>query len=281
MQGYSKSGCHLDECVETTGGDAKQNPLITVITVVYNAAVTMEQTILSVINQSYNNVEYIIIDGGSSDGTLDIIRKYEHAIDYWVSESDGGIYDAMNKAVSVASGEWIYFLGADDVLVNVLNDLAPSFSNHNTIYYGDVYMIRRHLLYDGPFNALKLALDNICHQAIFYPSMVFKKYTFDTKYKVWADYHLNMRCYGDSAFSFCYVNKLIAIFNDYLGVSAKVDDPQFEKDKLKLVRQYFNTAIYCCFLGYDLYLRARRKMVGILSTLGVKGVVKGIVRKIL
>ena len=92
----------------------KDKPLITIITVVFNGEQYLEETILSVINQPYDNVEYIIIDGGSTDGTLGIIQKYEHTIDYWVSEKDKGIYDAWNKAVKLSCGEWISFLGADD-----------------------------------------------------------------------------------------------------------------------------------------------------------------------
>lgn len=80
----------------------KQYPLISVITVSYNAVSTIEDTILSVINQTYPNIEYIIIDGGSADGTVDIIEKYVDRISYWVSEPDKGIYDAMNKGLKVA-----------------------------------------------------------------------------------------------------------------------------------------------------------------------------------
>jgi len=89
-------------------------PVISVVTVVFNGEKFLEDTIQSVINQTYDNVEYIIIDGGSTDGTLDIIKKYVNQIDYWVSEKDEGIYDAWNKAVSVLSGVWVSFLGADD-----------------------------------------------------------------------------------------------------------------------------------------------------------------------
>jgi hypothetical protein len=90
-------------------------PLITVITAVYNGAKTLERCLRSVISQNYDNIEYIIIDGGSTDGTLDIIRQYEPAIDYWLSEPDRGIYDAWNKGVQVAMGDWVAFLGADDM----------------------------------------------------------------------------------------------------------------------------------------------------------------------
>ena len=83
----------------------KNNILISVVTVSYNAVATIEQTLLSVINQTYPNIEYIIIDGGSTDGTVDIIKKYADEIVYWISEPDKGIYDAMNKGIKKANGE--------------------------------------------------------------------------------------------------------------------------------------------------------------------------------
>ena len=91
------------------------NPLISVVTVSYNAVSTIEQTIISVLNQMYSNIEYIIIDGGSTDGTVDIIKRYDDKIAYWRSEPDRGIYDAMNKGILQAKGEWIYFIGASDL----------------------------------------------------------------------------------------------------------------------------------------------------------------------
>lgn len=92
------------------------NPLVTVITVVRNAEKALEKTISSVLNQTYENIEYIIIDGGSTDGTLDIIRKYDDRVDYWLSEPDQGISDAFNKGVRASSGEFIGLLNADDWL---------------------------------------------------------------------------------------------------------------------------------------------------------------------
>ena len=89
-------------------------PLITVITVVFNGEETLEETIASVINQSYDNVEYIIIDGESTDKTLDIIQKYDGVIDYWVSEKDKGIYDAMNKGLSLFLGDYVIHINAGD-----------------------------------------------------------------------------------------------------------------------------------------------------------------------
>lgn len=89
-------------------------PLISIVTIVYNGAMHLEETILSVLNQSYDNVEYIIIDGGSTDNTLDIIRKYEASIDYWVSESDTGISDAFNKGIQCCTGQLVGLINSDD-----------------------------------------------------------------------------------------------------------------------------------------------------------------------
>ena len=88
--------------------------LVSVITVAYNEETTIEKTILSVVTQNYSPIEYIIIDGGSTDVTVDIIRKYESHITYWISEKDEGIYDAMNKGLKYASGEWSIFMNSGD-----------------------------------------------------------------------------------------------------------------------------------------------------------------------
>lgn len=106
----------------------KKAPLITVITVSYNAVSSIEDTIKSVINQSYKNIEFIIIDGQSTDGTVDIIKKYEKQIAYWTSEPDNGVYDAMNKGIDKSTGEWIIFLGADDILLDNLTILQKGTS---------------------------------------------------------------------------------------------------------------------------------------------------------
>jgi glycosyltransferase involved in cell wall biosynthesis len=94
-----------------------EKPLVSILTVVLNGAQFLEQTIQSVLKQDYGNIEFIVIDGGSTDGTLDVIRKYDHAIDYWISEPDHGISDAFNKAVLLSSGDYLNFQGAGDFLV--------------------------------------------------------------------------------------------------------------------------------------------------------------------
>ena len=93
----------------------EDKPLVSIVIAVLNGEDYLEDAILSVINQTYDNVEYIIIDGGSTDGTLDINKKYTDKIDYWISEKDKGIYDAWNKAIQISCGQWIGFLGSDDI----------------------------------------------------------------------------------------------------------------------------------------------------------------------
>jgi glycosyltransferase involved in cell wall biosynthesis len=84
-------------------------PLVSIITVVYNSERFLEKTIKSIINQTYSNVEYILIDGASTDGTVDIIKIYEKFISKWISEKDNGLYDAMNKAIEMATGDYLWF----------------------------------------------------------------------------------------------------------------------------------------------------------------------------
>ena len=91
-----------------------KKPLISIITVVFNGEKKLEKTISSVINQTYDNLEYIVIDGSSKDGTIDIIKKYEDKINYWVSEKDSGIYEAMNKGILASKGDYINFMNAGD-----------------------------------------------------------------------------------------------------------------------------------------------------------------------
>ena len=134
-----------------TKGITKQSqenqPLITVVTVVRNGEKTLEETILSVINQTYTNIEYIIVDGASTDGTLEIIKKYEDRIDYWISELDKGIYDAMNKGIDLVTGEWINFMNSGDYFAK--NDvLEKVFVQKNwdgvDIIYGNAIMINKY-----------------------------------------------------------------------------------------------------------------------------------------
>ncbi len=131
-QEHKNQSCRIEGGLRTHG-IAKHSlpgkPLITVITVVFNGAKTLRDTLESVMKQSYDNIEHIIVDGGSGDATLDILRQYDHAIDYWLSEKDGGIYDAMNKGIALSSGEYVGMLNSDDMFSDerVVQDIADRF----------------------------------------------------------------------------------------------------------------------------------------------------------
>jgi glycosyltransferase involved in cell wall biosynthesis len=184
-------------------------PLITIVTVVLNGADLIEETIRSVIEQTYPNVEYIIVDGGSTDGTVDIIRKYEDFIDYWVSEPDRGIYDAMNKALDVSTGYIINFLNSGDkfydksgILEIFLNYLKIPEDLFDIIYgkweivdgYGNTIYVRC-FPENEAIPMLKKGM-SIPHPTTFYKLAFFKrqgKYSID--YKISADYEILLRSY--------------------------------------------------------------------------------------
>jgi len=219
----------------------RKYPLISIIIPTHNCSDVLAGAINSVTQQYYQQWELIIVDGGSSDGTLEIIKNYQDHISQWVSEPDGGIYDAMNKGVKVAKGDWIYFLGADDILVNILHKISPQLRNSNRIYYGNVYMPNKNIFYDGKFSANKLMNKNICHQAIFYPRTVFEKYEYSLKYPRGGDWDLNMRLWGDPSYKFSYLPFLIAIFSDIKICRDDWDnyrDLKFEKDRIMLAHMY-------------------------------------------
>lgn len=192
-------------------------PLITVVTVTYNAEKYIEDTIKSVIKQDYLNLEYIIIDGGSQDNTVNLIKKYDEQISHWISEPDNGIYDAMNKAVGLAKGEYINFMNAGDsffsnsVISTLFEgaDLSAGLIYGNTIFYsqnGEEKLVKAKSL-DELWKAMIFN-----HNGLFAKRELLKKFPFDTLYKIVADSKFVIECYLDNQ-KFEYVNTTV---NRYL-----------------------------------------------------------------
>lgn len=204
-------------------------PKISIITVCFNSIKTINQTIHSVINQTYPNIEYIIIDGGSVDGSVDIIKEYQERITYWVSEPDSGIYDAMNKGINIATGDYIQFLGSDDCLASyeTIEQIAILLSENRSIdalstsvlVVDEKYKIQ--FTGKSKFSQEELYLGfRIPHQGLFMKASILKTYLFDTQYKIAADYDLFLKLHFDSNISFIYLDK-IAAFYSLEGISSK------------------------------------------------------------
>ena len=199
---------------------------ISIIIVAFNAAKTLETSIQSILQQSYSNKELIVIDGGSTDGTLEILEKINQKGFFWISEPDKGIYDAMNKGIKKATGEWIFFLGADDYFYDNLVLEAvftiPDIENIDFIY-GNIKSDSYTGFYDGEFNFEKLLKKNISHQSIFYRKNIFDKTGFyNLKYKTHSDWDFNLRCYENEVINTKYVDLTIAVFGKG-GVSSTYD----------------------------------------------------------
>lgn len=226
-------------------------PRISVVTICYNCVEEIERTIQSVVSQTYNNIEYIIIDGKSSDGTVDIINQYKDCIDYFKSEKDNGIYDAMNKGIIVATGDYIIFMNSGDAFVNkdILADVVRAVDFSEDIIYGavnkclsDCYYVYR------PFPLEEMKWHMILpHQGTFVKLSYHKKHLFDTTYRSSGDYHFFYNAYYKYKASFKEIDWIISDYQDETGMSkdnfkqAKLEDLRVwgvERNLLVLAKTY-------------------------------------------
>ena len=196
-------------------------PLISVVTICYNAKNDLEKTILSVLSQTYQDIEYIIIDGGSTDSTVDIIHKYSERLFYWISEPDKGIYDAMNKGMDRATGSWIIFMNAGDTFCD--NEVIKNIFGYNdlsdySVIYGDCYVSKlNQLQYWKASNMKKVHVQMpFCHQSSFIRKT---RLRFSIDLKIAADYQMIYEYYRmNGIISFLYISKPISDF-DATGIS--------------------------------------------------------------
>jgi glycosyltransferase involved in cell wall biosynthesis len=172
-------------------------PLISIITTVLNNKVLIEQTIQSVINQSYDNIEYIIIDAGSTDGTIEVLKRYSQYIDYFLSEKDNGIYYGMDKGIRLANGDYLMMLNSDDLYFNnkVIEEVAKVINSFPQIdfFYGDSYIIRNNKNVDYKISTTDRIIyrNSIPHPTVVLKRCVyFKEGGFNLDYKISADYDL-------------------------------------------------------------------------------------------
>lgn len=223
--------------------DFRHKPMVSIITVVYNGDKHLKQTIESVINQSYQNVEYIMIDGGSTDSTLDIIEKYKNKIDYFISEPDDGIYDAMNKGIGNASGELIGIVNSDDWYEpNTVETVADIYHKKA---YGVIYGLARvfennkqRKIFTNHYQMLPVTM--MTHQTCFIQRKIYEKYgNYSLKYKWASDYDLLLRLYSQNV-SFFQLETILTNFR-YGGATTQFDlKTHIEKLKIQYDHGYLS-----------------------------------------
>ena len=219
-------------------------PLFSIITPVLNRAADLPKTLASVLSQPSELYEYLVMDGGSTDGTLDLLRAQTGI--RWVSEPDGGVYHAMNKGLELATGEFVYFLGAGDTLrENILEAVAAVIPHRsNTFFYGNVYSQAHGRVYNGRYSRWKLSRINICHQSVFCHRRLFEMSgRFDTRYPIMADHVWNMKCFGDKRIHKVYADLVVANYAAG-GLSHFSPDPQLLADRLALIKTHLGPLPY-------------------------------------
>lgn len=241
----------------------KDCPLITIITVVLNGEKFLEQTIKSVIEQTYSNIEYIIIDGNSKDGTTDIIKKFEKYIAYWVSEPDNGIYDAMNKGIKKSNGKIIGIINSGDyyshdaveIIVKnfYLNDMPD-------ILFGDMCVLNERAnlrkIVKPYIKKIKYGM-SLNHPTCFVKKELYNERLFDINYKIVGDYELMLYFYQNN-FSFLYIPQLISYFRTG-GISSNFISTKFEsffvqKEKFGLFLSFRNLFLKFILKGFYIIL---------------------------
>ena len=236
---------------------------ISVVTVSFNCKHVIEETILNVIEQTYVDKEYVIIDGASTDGTLDIIKKKKKKISCIVSESDKGIFDAMNKSLNYITGDYVIFMNAGDRFVhnNVLSDIFEGKTYDADLIYGDTYLQTEFGYRLQKANAIYLQSptkkdlvfksQGICHQSIFTKVSMLKKIKFNLAYPMGADYDTTAQIYYKGNHQLVYVGFPVSIFDDRTGGASHGQVLRVLKER----RSFFNyNSIEFYYISYYRYI---------------------------
>lgn len=225
---------------------------ISIISVTYNAVINIEKMIDSIIHQNnLSSFELIIIDGGSKDGTVDIIKRYQQYIDYWISEPDKGIYNAMNKGIEKATGDYVYFLGADDYLNDGALDKVLQYLDGKTdIICGKVYLIDKLLKIkkiSGKFLSKQEILNGQMapHQGMFMKRKLALKYKFNEEYRIASDYELFLRAILDGA-KVKFIDLIIANYS-IQGVSS-TNIEKLKNEYISILKKYGLDDSVECFI---------------------------------
>lgn len=194
---------------------------ISIITINYNNIHGLKKTIRSVIEQTYHNIEYIIIDGGSTDGGKEFIEKNSTNIYYWVSEKDKGLYNAMNKGIQKSTGDYLIFMNSGDTFFNkhVLSEIFEKDYTADILYGSTIYNYDKGGIIRHPrsINIMEHELP-FCHQSCFIKGSLMREYQYNESYRFIADYAFFYQCYKEGK-TFEQISKIVSIY-DTKGVSA-------------------------------------------------------------
>lgn len=231
------------------------NKKVTIITVCYNSENVIRETINSVIRQNYNNIEYILVDGKSDDSTVDIIKEASSKIDYikYISEKDDGIYDAMNKGLKLAEGDYIIFLNAGDKFCNndVIKNISENFNENIDIVYGNIIKEKEgkyeKIKYSSKYHYKFIIGRTVCHQAMFINKNAIERYgNYDLNFKLASDYDFILRVLVQKG-SFKYIDLDVVIY-DLNGISAKAENRSILYNEYKQSIRKNLGKVYCFFL---------------------------------
>lgn len=244
----------------------KKNMKVSVITVCYNCESDIENTLKSVIHQTYSDFEYIIIDGNSTDNTLEVIKQYSDNLDYIVSESDNGIYNAMNKGLDICSGDYVLFVNCGDQLFNerVLENLISK-TNGQDIIYGDLILdfangVQTRVTQPAVVNKYYFIYQTILHPASLVKRSVFQLYgKFREDYLISGDFEFFLRVVFKPDVSLIYLSSVISVF-DMNGIS---NDPKTfrlrQRDRLRIQKEYLPFFLYKIAKFRFLLMKHRKK----------------------
>jgi len=199
---------------------------ISIITINYNDKIGLEKTIESVISQSCKDFEYIIIDGNSSDGSKELIENHKDSVDYWVSEPDTGIYNAMNKGIRAAKGNYLLFLNSGDYLCdhNTIQKVTASIDGDIDLYYGDAIFKREEkdelVIYPDKLSFYFFTHNSLCHQASFIKRSLFDAvFYYNEKFSIISDWEFIVYCICIKNISYKHIDIFVSYY-DYDGISS-------------------------------------------------------------
>ena len=220
-------------------------PFLSIITINYNNSIGLERTIQSVISQTFKYFEFLVIDGASNDGSLEIIQKNKTAIHHSISEPDTGIYNAMNKGIKKANGDFVIFMNSGDTFCNenVLKNCSSEINTDFDLFYGDAYFITKNetvkVEYPDKLSFHFFTINSLCHQACFIKrSLFYDIFFYNENFKIISDWEFMIYIICNRNIKYKHLNQFITNYN-YEGISSKTETIELIKNETKKVMETY------------------------------------------